>query len=139
MVDTGDYAGEESANERPVDPQQAVARAALEEYFDQNPERVFFSRQIEVIREGTHFHWITNRVLRQMVADGALLGEKREIAEGNSINLIWHTGYRFYRRAASRVIKLVEEYADPNIGAALGLHGEMLVLEAFARNRFLLT
>jgi len=33
----------------------------------------------------------------------------------------------------------VEEYAHPNIGAALGRHGELMVLEGFAKSRFLMT
>jgi hypothetical protein len=32
----------------------------------------------------------------------------------------------------------VEEYADPNIGGAVGLHGEMMVLEGFARSEFVM-
>jgi hypothetical protein len=36
------------------------------------------------------------------------------------------------------VVCLVEEYADPNIGASLGLQGEALVLEGFARKQFLM-
>jgi hypothetical protein len=30
-------------------------------------------------------------------------------------------------------VNLVEEYADPNIGAALGLHAELLILEGFIK------
>ena len=36
------------------------------------------------------------------------------------------------------MINLVEEYADPNIGASLGLQGEMLVLRGFARLAFVM-
>jgi hypothetical protein len=54
------------------------------------------------------------------------------------LKLLWHRSYRFYRRSATRVISLVEEYADPNIGASLGLQGEMLVLEGFARLAFVM-
>ena len=36
------------------------------------------------------------------------------------------------------LLSLVEEHADPNIGAALGLHGEIMVLEAFARCQFVM-
>ena len=36
------------------------------------------------------------------------------------------------------MVKLVEEYADPNVGGAIGLHGEALVLEGFARNQFVM-
>jgi hypothetical protein len=32
----------------------------------------------------------------------------------------------------------VEEYADPNIGGAVGLHGEFMVLEGFARCEFVM-
>jgi hypothetical protein len=36
------------------------------------------------------------------------------------------------------LVALVEEYSDPNIGASLGLHGEMMVLEGFARSQFMM-
>jgi hypothetical protein len=35
-------------------------------------------------------------------------------------------------------VDLVEEYADPNIGGAVGLHGESMVLEGFARCEFVM-
>jgi hypothetical protein len=36
------------------------------------------------------------------------------------------------------LIRLVEEYSDPKIGGALGLQGEALVLEGFARKQFIM-
>lgn len=39
---------------------------------------------------------------------------------------------------ASQLVSLVEEYSDPNIGGHLGLHGEAMVLEGFARTQFLM-
>ena len=44
--------------------------------------------------------------------------------------------FRYYKREAKRVAAVVDEYANPNIGGALGLHGELMVLEAFARAEF---
>jgi hypothetical protein len=35
-------------------------------------------------------------------------------------------------------VQIVEEYSDPNIGGALGLQGEALVLEGFARRQFVM-
>jgi predicted RecB family endonuclease len=35
-------------------------------------------------------------------------------------------------------VKLVEAYADPNIAGAVGLHGEAMVLEAYARHQFVM-
>lgn len=52
--------------------------------------------------------------------------------------MFWHHSYRYYRRDAARVVSLLNEYADPNIGGALGLQGELLVLEGLARQQFLM-
>lgn len=52
--------------------------------------------------------------------------------------MLWHKSYRYFRRTATRLIELVENYSDPNIGAALGLHGETMVLEGFARSEFVM-
>jgi hypothetical protein len=35
-------------------------------------------------------------------------------------------------------VRLVDEYSAPNIGASLGLHGEFMILEGFARNEFVM-
>jgi hypothetical protein len=91
-----------------------------------------------VQREDDYFHWVTNRALRELRGQGFLLGETRELRTGGSINLLWHRGYRFYRRSATRLVSLVEQYADPNIGGAIGLHGEFMVLEGFARSGFVM-
>ena len=106
--------------------------------FDNHPQQVFFSRQLEVQHEGRFFHWITNRALRELAARGAIKSETRSLAHGGRITLMWHRGHRYYRRDATQVVKLVEEYANPNIGGALGLHGEAMILEGFARKQFVM-
>ena len=123
---------------RPPDPKERDARARLSDFFDKNREAVFFSRQLEVQNEGSYFHWITNRALRDLEAQGLIRREKRGIKTGGSIMLLWHRSFRYYRRSASRLVTLVEEYADPNIGAALRLHGESMILEGFARSQFVM-
>jgi hypothetical protein len=125
-------------DERPPDPQQVSAREVLEAFFEEHREGVFFSRKIEVQNEDQYFHWVTNRALRELVEDSLVRSETRPLNTGGSIKLVWHRGYRFYKRSATRLIALVEEYADPNIGAALGLHGETMVLEGFARSEFVM-
>ena len=44
------------AAERGRDPHQKVARDELFKFFQEHREQVFYSRQIEVIREDRHFH-----------------------------------------------------------------------------------
>lgn len=132
-----DYDEYEEA-ERPPDPAQQGAESALREMFDTSRTSVFFSRQLEVQLEHRFFHWVTNRAVRDLVLAGVIQTETRKLGMGGIIKLLWHRGYRYYKRAANEVVALVEEYAHPNIGGALGLHGEMMVLEGFARKRFVL-
>ena len=123
---------------QPLDPSEHDAREFLRKFFESHNDEVFFSRQIEVQNEARYFHWITNRAIRDLVDEGILQSESRNLRSGGSIKLIWNKSYRFYRRSAARLVRVVEEYSDPNIGAALGLQGEFIVLEAFARNQFVM-
>lgn len=116
----GELLGEDEAG-RPPDRSDAVALEVVRRFFDENRGQVMFSRQVEVIHELEWFHWITNRALRHLVGTGELKSERRQLRTGGGINLLWHRSHRYYKRDAARLTALVEEYADPNIGAALGL------------------
>jgi hypothetical protein len=124
--------------ERPPDATYEQAVEELRRFIEARREQVFFARQLEVLHERQFFHWITNRAVRHLLELGELRGERRDLRTGGTIHLIWHRSFRYYRRFAGRLVGLVEEYADPNIGGALGLHGEALVLEGFARLEFVL-
>lgn len=123
---------------REPDAREDEARAALDAFFDGHKESVFFSRQLEVRNEGDWYHWITNRALRELAGRGLIRTETRALQTGGSIHLMWHKSYRYYRRDATKVVRLVEEYSDPNIGGSLGLQGEAMVLEGFARSQFVM-
>lgn len=133
-----DFSEEEIVEAAPPDPRQAEARRVLRTFFEQNHQAVFFSRQIEVRYEHLFFHWITNRALHDLYREGLIERERRELAWGGSIFLVWNKRYRYARRAANSVVKLVEEYSSPRIGEHLGLHGEQMVQAGFARSKFLL-
>lgn len=124
---------------RPSDAVQENVKEKLEGLLEERKEEVFFSRQLdEVMYEDEFFHWITNRALRELVEEGLVRSETHLLSSGGSINIISHRKYRYYKRSTRRLVKLVEEYANPNIGAAIGLHGEMMVPERFARSQFLM-
>ena len=120
------------------DPYGRDAATALNDLFDERRREVFFSRQLEVLHEHQWFHWITKRALKRLEGEGIVRSEMRTLAHGGNITLFWHRSHRYPRRDAARVIDLVNEYADPNIGGALGLQGELLVLEGLARQQFLM-
>jgi cysteine synthase len=80
---------------RPPDPMQHKARDKVEKYINEHPEKVFFSRQIEVLNETEFFHWVTNRAIRDLEASGKILTEMRQLKTGGTIKLLWHRSYRY--------------------------------------------
>jgi hypothetical protein len=109
----------------------------LGEFFEKNKGRVFYYRQIELFHEDSFFHWVTNRALHKIIG-GTVRTESSKLASGTPINFAWHKSLRYYRREQKKLVKLVEQYSDPAVGAHLGLNGELIVLEGFARKQFLL-
>ena len=124
---------------RVEDSDEARARVRLLAHFEDNPELVFYSRQLEVMFEREYFHWVTNRALRRLVEEGRIISESRKLDLGSEIKLLWHSKYRFYKRSASEVFDLVNHYSSAATDGTLGLQGEHLVLAAFARGQYLLT
>lgn len=123
---------------RVEDSEEARARARLLAHFEDNPEAVFYSRQLEVLFEREYFHWVTNRALRRLVEEGRVVSETRRLAIGSELKLVWHRKFRFYKRSASMVYNMVDRYSSAASDGTLGLQGEHLVLAAFARSRYLL-
>jgi hypothetical protein len=120
------------------DSEEERARARLIAYFEDNPTSVFYSRQLEVIFEREYFHWVTNRAVRRLIEEGRIRTETRQLSTGSEIKLLWHRNYRFYKRSAEEVFRLVDEYTRSATDGTLGMQGEHLILAAFARQRFLL-
>lgn len=73
-----------------------------------------------------------------MVDEGRIHTETRQLSTGSEIKLLWHRRYRFYKRSADEVFKLVDWYTTAATDGALGMQDEHLVLAAFARQKFLL-
>ncbi len=118
------------------DPAEASALAEVKALFSANRDRIFFSRQLEVRYERTWFHWVTNRAVRALIESGAIESEVRQLATASTTTLLWSRSYRYPRREAARVVALIEEYAHPDIGMAIGRQGELLVLEGLADAQF---
>jgi len=122
----------------PTDAPETDAKETLRGIWESDRLRVCYSRQLEVIYEGTWFHWITNRALRDLAEEGFLKMEPRTLANGGRLHLYWHKTNRYPRRAADRVARLVEDYSADEVSEALGNRGEQLVLEGLATRQFVL-
>ncbi|MFY9606989.1 MAG: hypothetical protein WAU45_00065 [Blastocatellia bacterium] len=138
MVDWDDFDYDEPALEGEPDEYEVSARNTLEEFFQANPNGVFFGNQLAVRNEDRFFHWITHRAIADLVDAGIIHTQRRTMAIGSEIKLVWHRKNRYYKREAKRVVELVDEYGSPNICAAMGLHGEQMILAGFARKQFVM-
>jgi hypothetical protein len=137
MTDWNDFDFDLEEN-READKYQLSAREVLAEFFETNSNEVFFANQLAIRNEDTFFHWITSRALSDLIQQGLVKTENRRLAIGSELKLLWHRSHRYYKRDASRLVELVNEYGSPNMCASIGLHGEQMILGGFARARFLM-
>jgi hypothetical protein len=112
--------------EWPRDPRLDPAKAEAYSLFEQNPSMVFYGRQVEVILEKGYFHWITHKALRELTGEGSIRSELRTTAGGNRLRLYWSRQNRYPKRAATVLVKRVDEHANPELTKAIGAHAEML-------------
>jgi hypothetical protein len=122
----------------PRDPQLDLATESLTKRFNDQPGAVFYGRQLEVMEERKHFHWITHKALKEMTREGSVLTEKVVTPENNNLRLYWSRRNRYPKRAMRRLIEMVDEHAHPEITRALGRHAETLFGLALAHQGFAL-
>jgi hypothetical protein len=122
----GDFGEIEEPQERPRDGYVEAAMAELESFFSTNPESVFYQRQLQVLSEKKYFHWITVRALVKMVQEGKLAAEEMPLSGIGTITFYQLNSYRYWKRDAEEIIKLVVRFSEPSFTHALGAHGETL-------------
>jgi len=133
VSDYNDFDDYEDTNQHLVDVVELKARDTVRDFFDNNQECIFYSRQIEIFHEDKYFHWITNRAIRDLIEEGVIKQEVRTLSSKGDIKLLWHKNYRYYKRSAKDLIELVESYSNPEFTRSVGHYGELMVLDAFAR------
>jgi hypothetical protein len=102
------------------------AKADLREFFSRESESVFYQRQLQVIFEGKYFHWITVRALSELVQEGILAADPLPLPETGTIMFYRAIGYRYWKRDADEVVRLVTRFSESSFTYALGAHGETM-------------
>src|SRR6266566_2046578 len=97
MVDWTDFDFELEEHRNP-DEYQLSAREVLTEFFETNSNQVFFANQLAIKHEDRFFHWITSRALSDLIEQGLVRTEKRKLAIGSELKLLWHRSHRYYKR-----------------------------------------
>lgn len=124
------------APEGATDEAQEEATVAIRKFFEENKQRVFSSRQLDVTFEDKYFHWITHRVVNVLKEEGTIQVEPRKLAHGAPVNMVWHRKNRYVKRQSIDLIRLIDAYSHPDFTAALGNTGELLVSDGFGRFGF---
>ena len=122
--------------ELPPDSKTQEVKNLLLTELKQNPNKVYYQRQLEVWKEKHFFHWVTDRALRELEEEEKISIDYYPIAVGeykDKLKIITISSNRYYRRAAKQVAELVEEYCNPDITQEIGLIGQELFKVAYAR------
>ena len=129
-----DYEFEEP-EERPRDTKVDEVKVVITDIFRAEPERVFYSVQIETRLERNYFHWITNKGLAELRYENAVAMSPRLI-NAQTVHFYTHPTYRYSKREATRLAALLSEIFESEFTHALGLHCELLLDSALARAGF---
>ncbi len=105
-----------------IDEAKALLLVGL---FAENPEDVFYQRQVEVRFERQFFHWITAKALNELAAEGKISSAVRSHPE-IKMRFYWSVGNRYWTRRANAIEKLVLRFSESSFTRALGQHGETM-------------
>jgi hypothetical protein len=125
-IDPESWSEPEEIIEQPRDSFVDEAKADLKTLFEREPESVFYQRQLQVMFERDYFHWITVRALSELVQQGILAAELMPLPGTGNIAFYRLSSYRYWKRDADEVAKLVSRYSDSSFTYALGAQGETM-------------
>src|SRR3990170_103461 len=127
----------EEADEEVEDEYVEEAKPALLKFFDDNGDRVFHLKQLQVLFEKKFFHWVTARALYALHDDGLVGTEIAESERGTRVRLYFHRGHRYRQRQSKRVLEIIDAMSDPDVAEACGEHADVLFFNGLMGRRFL--
>lgn len=120
------------------DAYEEQVQDALRELFNDEPQSVFYGRQLVVRFEAKYFHWVTNRALRHLAASGEVTSKAGKLwpDQDVAVKFYFSKKCRYWRRDAARMIRLIQRYSSEAFGHALGNQGEMMFDAALGARGF---
>jgi hypothetical protein len=108
------------------DPQVDAAEIALEQFFAEHRDQVYYERQLEVLFESCFFHWITQYALKRLRERGVVASELEDLIGIGRIRFYFHPRHRYWKRQSKEIRQLVLRFSEPQFTKALGDHAETL-------------
>jgi len=128
--DPDSYAEPEEVVVERRDPVVDLAKEDLRNLFAEEPESVFYQRQLQVIFEKKYFHWITSHSLSELAQEGGLSVEVLPLpgtrTSTGTITIYRANAYRYWKRQADEIVRLVSQFSRPSFTLALGAQGETM-------------
>lgn len=113
------------------------ARTAVKESFNENNDRVFYMKQLEVLFEKQFFHWITGKAINELIAEGTLRAEEVPLLKETKVKFVFNRSHRYYKREIRKCVEVVRQYSTPEIAIACGRQAEVLFFNALVAEGFL--
>lgn len=129
-----DYSGEVDADHD--DPATVRAVEKLRHFFEQHQEDVYYETQLCIFFEAEFFHWVTTRALKKMREGREIASELQQSGSNLSLRFYFHRRYRYWKRKATEIRKLVLQFSAQPFTESLGLQGEMMIDAGFPRVGF---
>jgi len=120
---------DEEVAEWPRDEKIDEAREVLAGLFRENKDKVYYTRQLQVLYEKRFFHWITAKALSELV--GSEVRERRvDLQSGARVRFVFHKGNRYHVRQIRRMLRVIQRYSLPENAIAAGMQAELLFFMA---------
>lgn len=97
------------------DPYIRAAKERLRSLFREQPDGVFYLKQLEVLLERDFFHWVIVSAVNELLAEGSLKSEEVPLFGPTRLKIIVAKNNRYYRRAIANMVSIVREYSAPEI------------------------
>jgi hypothetical protein len=104
-------------------------------FFEEFPQQLFYSTQIETRFEREFFHWIIGKGLLEL-ANAGKIQRIPTVVQEKTINFYAHLKHRYWRREQKEIIGLLERIFHPEFTHAVGRHGELMFDAALGRSGF---
>jgi hypothetical protein len=94
--------------------------------FDEHPDTVFYESQLAVRFEDNFFHWVTVRALKDMRESERIGTSLQELTPNTQLRFYFNRRFRYWKRKAEEVRRLVLSFSNQAFTRSLGVQGELL-------------
>ena len=129
MIDDYDFYEEEEGYEQYIpDYYFEEAQSGIRGLYEEDKNRVYYLRQLQVKLEKKYFHWVTNNALLGLLKVGYLKDYRIEASKGTSTRYFIHHSNRYPVRAIRRIEEVVQAYSQDNITRGLWIQSRGFIL-----------